>query len=282
MSKVPLCDLCRAPAGVLSFIENLRELGWGYKRIWRALQEEGLPYSRDLVQIHQAHQMRNVMSAIGDAEDQGIEKDVDWFTERGIDLPPGFVAGTIEERGPNGEKHWLRTKPVTEDIPENRIEIRQATPINLQFITPPIFWKQGNWQTWITNPDVQMGYWLDDEFNIHTTHDERCLDLSHQIGVAVAESEGVHGWLDVGDFADLQAPSRHNPTKIDLNVTCLNKTFERGSQVMATRRMIVGPEGELLFLEGNHDLRFAKKNAQEQPYLVGLKRAGILKMSIQF
>lgn len=270
------CILCNGPEQVHSIIEALREDGAGYKRVWRALQEAGFDYPRARVQQHIAEQMRSVMSAIGDIEDKAQEVPEDWFAQRGIELPPGFVAATIEERGPNGEKHWLRAKPPTTEAPEDRIEIRQAEPITIEL--PPIetfsFFSRGNWQTWMSSPDAQIGYWVDFDGNFHSTHDERCFNVAFQVGSAVVQDEGLHGWIDVGDFADLQAPSRHNPTRIDLSVHCLNRTFERGAEEFARRRYLVGEEGELVVLFGNHDIRFTKKNSQEQPYLVGLRRAG--------
>jgi 3',5'-cyclic AMP phosphodiesterase CpdA len=107
----------------------------------------------------------------------------------------------------------------------------------------------------------------------HTIHDERCFSLGHQIAQHVAETEGLHGWLDVGDLADLAAPSRHNPTAIDIRVEGLNKTWQRLSEEFALRRFVVGEKGELVVLSGNHDLRLSSSAAQKEPWLVGMRRA---------
>ncbi len=270
--------LTDAPEKVHQLIEALREDGAGYKRIWRALKDLGYPYPRSHVQEYLAAQMRDVMSAIGDIEDEAQERSEEWFKKQGIELPPGFVAATVEVQTPTEDggvkRHWLRAKP--ESKPEDRVEIRQAQPV---VIEPPAhrdfqFIISSSWRTWIATPDAQIGFWMDFNGNFHSTHDERCFDIIHQVANAMADSEGLYGWIDLGDFNDLQAPSRHNPTRIDTSVHCLNKTFQRSAEEFARRRYAVGESGEIVVLFGNHDIRFGKKNAQEQPYLVGLRRPG--------
>jgi hypothetical protein len=275
-----MCALCEGDQALRGYVEALREEGAGYKRIWRALQECGYSFSRDVVQAHVLqHLDRGIMSAIGDAADRGDEMPMpeEYFAAHGVaNLPVGLKlkAATMEERGPDGEKHWIRVVPEVEE--NDRIEIRQAQPVNL--VVPPFstfdYLPQTSWRTWIATPDAQIGYWMDHKGIFHTIHDERCFDLVFQVASALAQDGGIHGWLDVGDFADLSAPSRHNPTKIDTHVNCLNMAFERGAEEFARRRSIIGPNGELVILSGNHDIRLQTRANQEQPYLVGMRRAG--------
>ena len=270
------CRLCPGPPGMHALIDELRRQGAGYKRVWQALATDGWSFSRQEVQIHCGQCLsRDVMTAIGDAEDRGVEVDDDFFTKQGIELPPEgvqWVAATVEQRGPDGEKHWVRIKP--EDIDEDRVEIRQAQPVKVQGRRPGLtILVPGDWQTWVASPDAQIGYWKDFSGAWHTIHDERCFDLGHQIAQVVAR-EGIHGWLDVGDFMDLAAPSRHNPTTIDLHVDGLNMSLQRASEELARRRWLVGEDGELVIMGGNHDIRLPKATSERMPYLVGLRRAG--------
>ena len=267
------CPVCQSGNDALeALVSKLRGEGRGYKYTWGVAVEQGFTVTRDQMQEHCAHVERTVMSAHADAEDRGEEKTLEWYKRHGIDeLPPGFVAGTIAIS--NGtHTSWFRTK--AEQAQADRVEVRQAEPVVID--APPVsitLWTPGTWQTWMVTPDLQCGYWLDNEGNWHTIHDERAVDVTHQIGLAIAMSEGLHGWLDVGDFLDLAALSTHNPGKIDLYVGCLNKSFQRGSEILATRRYLVGENGELVVLEGNHDIRFPKMTQERMPYLVGLRRA---------
>jgi hypothetical protein len=219
------------------------------------------------------------MTGIGDAEDHGIEVSDDWFVAQGIELPPPgtqWVAATVEQRGLDGTKHWVRVKPETEDVPENRVEIRQAQPVEI-IGTPPrsglTIHVPGNWQNWMISPDAQIGVWRDHKGVLHTIHDESAFSVGHQVAATVAESDGLHGWLDVGDLVDLSAFSRHNPTSIDTNVECINWAWQRTSNEFARRRWIVGEEGEVIVLDANHTIRLRTKANQEMPYLVGMRRA---------
>lgn len=270
-----VCRLCVDPQ-VFQLIEAERAKGAGYKRIWRYLRTRGQNYARSEVQVHCAHMQRTEMSSIGDAEDRGEEVPDEFFTKHGIELPPDgvkWVAATVNQRGPNGESNWVRVRP--EETEEDRVEIRQAEPVEVMGPRPsPTILMSGNWQTWVANPDVQIGYWKDSNGVWHTIHDERCLDLGHQIAQALAISDDLYGWIDAGDFLDLAAPSRHNPTTIDLHVEGLNKTTARGCEELARRRWIVGDDGEVVVMGGNHDIRLPKKTGQDMPYLVGLKRPG--------
>ena len=248
------CRLCLDPV-VVGIVDKERDKGAGYKRIWRTLKLRGHNFARSEVQVHCAHLLRTELNSIGEAEDQGVEVPDEFFTRQGIELPPEGVkwtAATVEQQGPNGEKHWLRVRP--EEAEADRVEIRQAEPVVVQGPRPsPTILVPGNWQTWVANPDCQIGYWKDSEGVWHTIHDESAFSLGHQIAQAVAGVEGLHGWLDVGDFLDLAAPSRHHPTTIDLHVEGLNKTTARGAEELARRRWLVGEEGELVVMGGNHD-----------------------------
>jgi hypothetical protein len=247
----------------------------GYKAIWRQLKAAGEMVGRDTVQAHCNHLERTVLTAVADAQDRGVPVSDDWFVSQGIELPPEgtrWVAATVEQVGPDGQKHWVRVRPT--DLPDERVELRQAQPVEVQGRpSMPTVHVPGTWQTWLMSPDAQIGYWLHSDGSWVTIHDERCFSVGHQIAWAVAESDGLHGWIDAGDFADLAAPSRHNPTSIDLHVEGLNRTWQRGAEEFARRRALVGPEGEVVVTGGNHDARLQLAANKQMPYLVGMKRA---------
>lgn len=267
------------PYAFFDMIQELREAGCGYKHIYKELKMSGYDVTRSWVQRHVADIPRNIESSIADAVDDATEEvNEGYFAARGIEEPPenmAWVAATVEERGPNGEKHWVRVKPLVEEAAAERVEIRQARPVKVTGSPPrlPRSHTQSSWQTWIVSPDAQIGYWVDSHNEWHTIHDERCFSLGHQIAAKVRSEEGIHGWLDVGDFADLAAFSRHNPTAIDLRVDGLNRTWQRGAEEFARRRWVVGEEGELVLLDANHTIRMRSKASSEMPYLVGMRRA---------
>ena len=250
----------------------------GYHKIHTQVTQAGHSIGRLSIQRHVAEGAPgeiNPLESIAQAVDRGEEVGDDWFFDRGLDIPDGvrWVAATVTETMPDGNKSWVRIRP--EDQPEDRLEIRQAKPIVVKGKRPaPTMFVKGNWVTWLASPDAQIGWWRDSDGNWHTIHDERCFDVGHQIAWAIARGDGLHGWLDVGDFMDLAAPSRHNPTTIDLHVEALNMSFERASEELARRRWLVGEEGEVVVLGGNHDIRLPKMASEKMPYLVGLKRPG--------
>ena len=280
----PICQDRRLADEVL----RLKAQGWGYRRITDRLaviRDVRIP--RDTVADHCASHLGvrggtdaelDPLASIGAAEDNA-ERIVDikaYFANRGIEMPPeGWVvpAATIEERGQDGQRHWVRVRPEGED-PE-RIEIRQAEPIIVDGIRPsPTIIVPGNWYTALISPDAQIGYFQDRNGAIHPIHDERCFDVGHQVALAVAADEGLDAWVDVGDFLDLAAISKYAPTAVDPYARCLNAAFERGSEELARRRFAVGDAGTVVVLDANHTDRFRRALLKEHPYLIGMKRGG--------
>jgi len=272
------CPICQLPS-LASFVEECREQGLGYKRIWRMSKEQGHEVGRDQFQTHCAHVERNVMSAVGEAEDEGVVVALQWLERQGIDVPKDgdavqFVAGTVAVEGPDGTS-WIRVKPAEAAVKAaERVEIRQAQPVEVIGRPTLSLYRPGKWLTYLCSPDAQIGYWVDHQGTWHATHDERSFAIGHAIAWAVAEDEGLDGWLDVGDFEDLAGASRYNPTAMDIQVEGLNKGLQRGSEELARRRAVVGESGDLIVLGGNHDLRLRRKAQQEMPFLVGLRRPG--------
>lgn len=274
----PACPVCStADTETLERIARLRQDGTGAEGIWNRI-DRAIP--RKQLETHVRHVPRGAATKTAEDADTGRPVDGDWLSRHGIEAPGDglrFVAATVEV-GDGDRRHWVRVRP-DEDSPEcERVEIRQAQPVTVE---PPldrrgslVLLSPGRWQTWIASPDAQIGFFVDRYGVWHTTHDERAFDIGHQIAAAVAEDCGLHGWIDPGDFADLAAPSRYNPTATDLHVEGLNRTWQRGSEEFARRRWAVGETGEVVLLEGNHDLRLKRKAAQEMPYLVGMRRAG--------
>lgn len=271
-----ICDV--APAEVVALIAEMRADGWSVKKIWRAVNTlDGVEIGRPKIERHLRHVARGAATAVGEAADIGAEVSASWMERHGVEVPTEgvrFVAATVEVR--DGDlKHWVRVAPET-DADGARVEVRQAEPVAVFGYLPsaPAMHVPGNWQTWIASPDAQIGYWSDGAGSFLPTHDERSFDLGHQIGATVAAADGVHGWVDPGDFLDLQAPSRHEPDALDTTVAGLQRSVDRASLELARRRAIVGPDGEVLVEEGNHDLRLKKLLGKLMPYLVGLRRPG--------
>jgi hypothetical protein len=257
------CVVCEDPQLAESIAAG-RAQGMGYKAIWRRLKASGAMVGRNTVQAHCGHAERTIMTGVAEAADRGAEVGDEWFVEQGVNLPPEgtqWVAATVEQVGPGGERHWVRVRPVDADAPEQRVEIRQAQPVEVVGRPTLTVFSPGDWRTWIANPDPQIGYWKHSDGRFIAIHDERAFSLGHQIAWAASEDDNVHGWIDAGDFVDLAAPSRHHPTAIDLHVENLNRTWQRGCEELARRRALVGEEGEVVVMAGNHDCLDANTRA---------------------
>lgn len=275
------CPICENPA-LASFADEHRQAGHGYRRTWRmAKLMLGSQVGKHQFQRHFSQcsdRSGSAVYGVGDAQDaaEALVDIEDYFTAHGITLPPDgwkVRAATVTEKDGNGNPNWVRIAPETPDEDE-RIEIRQAEPVIVQGPAPsPTVFMRGQWETWITTPDLQCGYWMDFDGNWHSTHDERAVDLTHQIARAVADSEGLAGWLDVGDYLDVAAFSTHKNGPGDMSVHALNKATQRGSDIAGIRRHILGPEGKLVILDGNHPIRMANQANNLMPWIVGLKRA---------
>lgn len=274
------CCIIGADSEANALVQKLRDEGIGYRKVYRRLKAAGYPFSRERIQEHCQHVPRNIMSAMGDAEDQAeVEIGEDWLAARGLSVPDAYtlIAGTITELGANGLPSWLRVKPKVEELPEDRIELRQAQPLVLEG-QPKVgltIHVPGDWITALVTPDLQCGYWINSNNELVSMHDEAALSVVHQVAWAIAEDEGLDIWADCGDFIDDPQASRWTPTTIDTQVRSLNATWQRASEELGRRRNVVGPEGEVIVLDGNHTTpRLNKKASQEMPWLVGMQRAG--------
>jgi len=287
--------VCASEAALADY-DLLAAQGMGYKRIWQLLKWKGHDVGKHQVWRHSFHvrngfpvatgtdasfhyvedplEERDSLTAIDEYVEHAHVVDPLWYAKHGIALPPDFRGATVEVRGPDGQRHWVRTKP---DLPEDeRIEIRQAEPVTVQcgHSSGPTLIAKGNWYTAMISPDAQIGYWQDSKGNLHTIHDERCFDVGHQVANVVADAEGLDMWLDVGDFLDMASFSKFAPQTVDAPVICLNSAIQRGSEELALRRQVVGENGSVVVLDANHTIRMRAKTMALMPWMVGLRRAG--------
>lgn len=269
------CKICDDPQ-ILAIFNDLHAAGWGRDRIWVAVREYGV--GKHTVAKHKGHTFTNVMSSIERAIDSAeVEVSEDYWDAHGIAKPPPgtkWVAATVVDKGPSGAS-WMRIRPIEEETEETRVEIRQAQPVTVEGKRPSLtLLTKGDWRLWAIVPDGQEGYWVDNEGTLRPTHDERAFDLGHQIISWMANREPLYGIGDCGDFLDLSAPSRWDPAVGDSSVRVINATLQRASEELAWRRWVVGDEGRVVVLSGNHDDRLRQFLTKSAGWLVGLRRPG--------
>lgn len=153
------------------------------------------------------------------------------------------------------EPKWPVIQPVTVKLPKRKK--RLSANRNLD-----------GWTTTLICPDTQIGYFHDEDGNLHPLHDERVLDIFLQLIREVQPMRIVH-LGDVGDFTlwsdkYVQSPAFANTTQLALS---------RIARLFGEWRD-AAPGARIDVLEGNHDNRPGKlitKNALEA---YDLKRPG--------
>ena len=127
------------------------------------------------------------------------------------------------------------------------------------------------WKLAALLPDTQIGYRVYEDGSVIEFHSEAAIDVALQVVQYAHEQFGVDTIVNLGDTLDLPAQSRHHQEIAFQNST--NLAIQRAYEYLAAQRAIV-PEGEIVFLEGNHDCRIYKYLAENAPAVAMIRRAG--------
>ena len=115
-------------------------------------------------------------------------------------------------------------------------------------------------------PDMQINFYVGRDGSLVPTHDEACL----QIALDVITDADPHVVAMNGDNLDLSQYGRYR--KMPVFQRMAQPTIDRATRLMASIRARVRPETQIIWLEGNHELRlpiFIIDNASEA---FGLRR----------
>lgn len=118
----------------------------------------------------------------------------------------------------------------------------------------------------MTLPDIQVGYYRDNEGNFHPTHDEAAIDVALQLVRLVQPSIIVlHG-----DNADFPEASKYRLTSAFAQTT--QATIDRLTRFGAELRAVAGADCAIYWLEGNHEVRLPNYLLDNARAAFGLKR----------
>lgn len=122
------------------------------------------------------------------------------------------------------------------------------------------------WRRAAILPDPQIGFRrLEDGF-MDPFHDERAIDVALQ----VADHVGVDKIINLGDYLDLGEASRF--VKEPGFALTTQPSIDYGTELLARQRQIVGPDGEIIYIEGNHDFRLKRWILENAGWAFGLRR----------
>lgn len=116
-------------------------------------------------------------------------------------------------------------------------------------------------------PDMQINYFSGPAGELVPTHDEQCLSIALQI-IEDADPDVV---VMNGDNLDLSEMSKYRKMPIFQRMT--QPTIDRAGRLMASIRARVRCESEIIWLEGNHELRLPVYAIDNAVAAYGLKRA---------
>ena len=118
-------------------------------------------------------------------------------------------------------------------------------------------------------PDPQIGYWRNlDTGDLTPMHDEAAIDCALAIAKAVRPDQIVN----LGDFLDLAEFSSKFAVHPEF-VHTTQASVDYGHQLLARQRAILGTDGALALLAGNHDDRLGKCILQNARAALRLRRA---------
>jgi hypothetical protein len=211
-----------------------------------------------------AQRSRKVVDTIADLlERNGIDPD-DIGGVQKVKLYQGYykdnegVAHTVDMTG-------ISLSPSWENGPEWPV-VQPGAPVVVrpQKITPAK--RTDTLERAMTLPDIQMGYYADNNGKLHPSHDEAALDVALQLVRLIQPSIIVlHG-----DNADLPEMSRYRLTPKFARTT--QATIDRLTRFGAQLRASAGPDCEIHWLEGNHEVRLSNYLLDNAVAAYGLKR----------
>jgi hypothetical protein len=164
-------------------------------------------------------------------------------------------------------------KALLQDDPYKPFPVNAATPMQLKLSKSTPKKAKDGWKLAALLPDTQIGYRVYEDGSVIEFHSEHAIDVALQIVQYAQQQYGVDVIVNLGDTIDLPAQSRHHQELAFQNST--NLAIQRAYEYLAAQRVIV-PDGEIVFLEGNHDCRIYKYLSENAPSVAMIRRAGDL------
>lgn len=178
----------------------------------------------------------------------GLKAVADLLEDRGIDPADVGKVERISLWDPTiGEA--IRFSPAWEAEPEWPV-VQPVTPAVVRYGNRPKPLADEYHRT-VLFPDPQIGYWRNlDDGELVPMHDEDAIAVALNVARAVRPDRIVH----LGDFLDLAEFSSKFAVHPEFSYTT-QAALDRGHGVLAECRAILGPDGKLHLIAGNHDDR---------------------------
>jgi predicted phosphodiesterase len=129
--------------------------------------------------------------------------------------------------------------------------------------------KELGYKQCVVMPDIQAGYYRDGDGQLVPIHDPDAIDVALQI-LAYVKPDLV---IFVGDNLDAAEMGKYRLTPAFAQTT--QPTIDYLNQLLIHVRKIVGPECEIRWLEGNHELRLSTYILDNAKAAFGLRKAGV-------
>lgn len=198
----------------------------------------------------------------------GLSAVADLLSRNGVD--PAEVGRvkriSLWESGEN-DRAAIQLSPIWEEEPQWPV-VQPATPAVVRYGKRPKP-SSDEYHRTVLFPDPQIGYWRNlDTGELIAMHDEEAMATALNVARAVRPDRIVH----LGDFLDL-AEFSSKFTQYPEFVFTTQAAIDRGHKFLAECRAILGPEGDLFLLAGNHDDRLGKAVLKNAMASLRLRRA---------
>lgn len=127
--------------------------------------------------------------------------------------------------------------------------------------------REAGFKKCVVLPDMQMGFYSDADGVVHATHDDAAIDVALQI-VKYLKPDLV---IFNGDNLDFPELSKYRLSPAFVRTT--QASIDRAGLLAAQVRAAAGPDCEIRWLEGNHEMRISNYIIDNAVAAFGLKKA---------
>ena len=145
--------------------------------------------------------------------------------------------------------------------------IQPCKPIQYKTSTAKILKNCDGFRTAVVLPDMQIGFYVDAQGNLHSTHDDAAIDVALQIIKFLKPNLIIFN----GDNLDFPEMSKYRLSPAFQRTT--QATIDRAGLMVAQVRAAAGPDCEIRWLEGNHEMRISNYILDNAAAAFGIKKS---------
>lgn len=161
-----------------------------------------------------------------------------------------------------------------EIVPNRQQTYKKADTANIKInvIKHKRYEKIPGFKTMLVIPDQQIGYHIDVDGNLTTTHDEAAMSVTHQVMGYLNQKYGLDTVINLGDALDLPGLSTHRSAPGFLGPAPVQLAIDRYGTEVAIQRSLA-PDSEIIAFFGNHENRANNIMIDKIPALHGVSKA---------